>query len=300
MAKLTDTRLGVRVAFYVNVFLLFIVLMGIGFFYWQYYRQEYANLVQRGKILSMVGAKGVSRIMEEAVDNGILRAEDLFDANYQMIQGASPPKYRTQYDSYLDKAILKLQDEFLEDSAVLYAVSVDANGYVPTHNTRYQQNSGEDTPADIDRDRSKRISSDPFTVTASKNMNKGFVQQIASANGSDVCDVSSPILLKGRYWGFFKVGMTTAPVHDRAVDVMKSLLIGGFVFLCFSGGIIYWIVNRALKPLVEFAGRASDLADGDVDRKITFRRKDEIGQVAEALERLRISLQAAIERLMRR
>ena len=44
----------------------------------------------------------------------------------------------------------------------------------------------------------------------------------------------------------------------------------------------------------------SDLADGDVDQKILFKRKDEIGKVAEALERLRISLKAAIERLMRK
>jgi methyl-accepting chemotaxis protein len=300
MLDVFTNRLGGRVALFVNIFLAFMVLVGIGYVHARLSASIDEQLVEKGKILSVVGAESVSRIMEEALDNSALSLTDVFDVQYKEIPGTNPPKYHTRYDAYLDKAILKLQDEFLEDASVLYAVSIDINGYLPTHNTRYQQPLTGDEIKDLSGNRTKRIYRDDAAARAAVNRNKGFVQTYEDEVGQIIVEVSSPIFVKGRHWGGFRMGLKPLVTSDSKMDLLKSLVLGGIVFLLFSGGAIFYIVNRSLKPLVEFSKMATDLADGDVDQVIEFDRKDEIGKVAEALERLRISLQAAIERLMRR
>ena len=58
-------------------------------------------------------------------------------------------------------------------------------------------------------------------------------------------------------------------------------------------------VNRSMKPLEEFTQVASDLADGKMDQQIVATSEDEIGDLADVLERLRLSLKAAMDRLSR-
>ncbi|MFZ5573002.1 MAG: HAMP domain-containing protein [Thermodesulfobacteriota bacterium] len=300
MMKWVSNRLGIRVALLVIVFLSVMVAGGIGYLYRLQSGFLHQQMIGEGKTLSMIGANSIAMTIEEAVDNNLLSIEDVFDRQYEIIPGFSPPKYHTRYDAYLDKTILKFQDEFLENPAVLYAVAMDVNGYIPTHNTRHRQPVADDGRNGPPADRTKHIFADDHSARAAKNQTKGFVQTFRNELGQTVLDISSPIFVKGKHWGCFKVGMTSAATAIGGTAILRSLVIGGLIFLVFSGTVIALIVNRSLKPLVVFSKMAADLADGDVDQKIVFNRKDEIGKVAEALERLRISLKAAIDRLMRR
>ena len=90
-------------------------------------------------IMARLGSRAIASIIEEAIDNTSYTVTDFFNTEYQEIPGFAPPKYHSKVDSYLDKAILALQDEFPVESDITYAIAVDVNGYVPTHNTRYQQ-----------------------------------------------------------------------------------------------------------------------------------------------------------------
>lgn len=113
-------------------------------------------------------AKLISIVPEEAVDNGVFTVKDVFDTKYEIIAGFEPKKYHTKYYSYLDKAILSIQDEFLKDESVVFAVAVavDVNGYLPTHNTRYQQPITGDQQKDLVGKRTKRIFNDPNGLKA--------------------------------------------------------------------------------------------------------------------------------------
>ena len=97
------------------------------------------ELLSKGRIEALTGAVMMERILQEAVNSGKFRMEQLFDEHYVPIPGTDPQKYHTQYDSYLDTAIQQLEDEFLKDEQVVFAVLVDRNGYLPTHNSKYSQ-----------------------------------------------------------------------------------------------------------------------------------------------------------------
>lgn len=299
MLDLIQTRLGIQITLFVSIALLVMVVLGSSGMYVSQTTDIEEKFISRGKTVSRIGAKGIGRVIENAIDNGVFVEKDVFDKQYDQIPGFVPPKYHTRYDSYLDKAILEFQDEFLADPNILYAMAMDINGYVPTHNSRFQQQFTGDKQKDYYGNRTKRIFNDPITIKAVQNKQQGFIQRYEFDSKEEVWDISSPIFVNGKYWGSFRVGHKLKSFENEKLSLFRLLFVGSFLFFGISITMIYFIVNRSLQPLVEFTQTTVNLADGDLEHKITSKRKDEIGQVADALERLRVSLKAAMERLMR-
>ncbi len=97
------------------------------------------ELLSKGRIEALAGARIMERTLRETVESGRFTEAELFDEKYVPIPGTDPQKYHTKYDSYLDGAIQQLEDEYLKDDQVVFAVLVDRNGYLPTHNSKYSQ-----------------------------------------------------------------------------------------------------------------------------------------------------------------
>jgi HAMP domain-containing protein len=256
--------------------------------------------LERGKIEAILGARITGRILEEAIDNGVLSVNDVFDTEYKEIPGFEPPKYHTEYDFYLDKALLSIEDEFLEDESVVFAIAVDVNGYLPTHNTRYQQPISGDVEKDKVGNRTKRIFNDPVGIKAAQNLKEGFLQVYERDTGETMWDISAPIMVKGKHWGAFRIGFSLAKTEQQKEALQQSLFLTLMSVLIISIIAVIVAVGNALKPLGKLTQAASDLADGKVENPIKVKSADELGKLADALERLRISLKAAMERLRKK
>jgi len=293
-------KISVKVAIMVNLILFFVVAAGAYYIADQQSRSLESQLLERGKIESIIGAKQIGRIIEEAIDNGVFSVKDTFDTDYVMIPGFEPPKYHTKYDSYLDKAILSLQDEFLKDDSVVFAVTVDINGYLPTHNTRYQQPITGNQQTDLTGNRTKRIFNDEIGLAAARNTKLAFQQIYNRDTGEKMWDISSPIYVKGKHWGGFRIGFSLNKT-EQAKTALQSKLFGIMgIILVISLVMVFFVVNSTLKPLTELTEKASELADGNVEEKIEIKGNDEIAKMADVLERLRVSLKAAMDRLRKK
>lgn len=293
-------KVSIKVAVMVNL-ALFVILAAGGYYVAdQQGKSLEQQLLERGKIESVVGAKLIGRVMEEAIDNGVFSVKDAFDTAYVPIPGFVPEKYHTKYDFYLDKAILSLEDEFLKDDSVVFAVAVDKNGYLPTHNTRFQQPITGNQQQDLVGNRTKRIFNDPIGLAAAQNDKPAFLQVYHRDTGEVMWDISSPVYVKGQHWGGFRIGFSLNKIGAAKSDLQLKLI--GFMVTIWvvSLGLIFVVVNKVLRPLAHFTRIASNLADGQVDEKIEVKGRDEIAQLADVLERLRLSLKAAMERLRRR
>lgn len=293
-------KISVKVAVLVNLVLLLVVAAGSYYIVQQQGESLEGQLLERGRIESLVGARLIGQVLEVAVDNGVFTVQDVFDTDYQLISGFEPEKYHTRYDFYLDKAILALQDEFLKDEAVVFAVAVDGNGYLPTHNTRYQQPLTGDQQRDLLGNRSKRIFNDPIGLMAAQNIEPAFRQVYHRDTGETMWDISSPIYVKGKHWGGFRIGFSLLKIEaaKQALTSKLLLIMGGI--LAVSLVMVFVVVGAALKPLGHFTKIAADLADGKVEQKIEVQGRDEIARLADVLERLRVSLKAAMERLQKK
>ncbi|HYR03489.1 MAG TPA: methyl-accepting chemotaxis protein, partial [Syntrophobacteria bacterium] len=151
--------------------LVMIVIMSIFTIYFVRSRSASMEeeLLSKGRMEALTGAKLMERILEDAIASGRFTAEDIFDTNYVPIPGTDPQKYHTKYDTYLDKTIQELEDEYLKDDQVVFAVLVDRNGYLPTHNTKYSQPLTGDKEKDKVGNRTKRLFNDEVGLKAAKN-----------------------------------------------------------------------------------------------------------------------------------
>ena len=76
------------------------------------------------------------------------------------------------------------------------------------------------------------------------------------------------------------------------------LLLGITVVFVF---IIAWFLGRTLsRPILKLTGAADRISTGDLEVKIDTKRKDEIGDLAEAITRMQDSIRLSIERLRRK
>ncbi|UOD34659.1 HAMP domain-containing protein [Deferribacteraceae bacterium V6Fe1] len=283
-------KLSTKLAFKLAIVLL--VIIGVGSYYLiatesQRLKQQ---LLERGRLASIVGAKTVGKILDEAIDNGVLTLNDIFDTDYQKIGDFNPPKYHTKYDFYTDKAILEIEDSFLTDENVVFAVAVDINGYLPTHNTKYQK-ALTGSAEDLEGNRTKRIFDDKVGLLAAQNKNYGFLQTYYRDTGEVMWDISSPIYVKGKHWGGFRIGFSLEKTNMQ-IKNLKYTIFGIFLLIVLvSISFVYVVVNSSLKPLSILTKQANDFADGKVDNKmIYFDRNDEIGEISKAFERLRTRL----------
>ena len=292
-------RLGLRISFSLALLMLVLVFLSAWYLISKQTTVLEQQLVDKGIMQAGVGAKALGYIIEKAIDNGVFTLEDVFDSNFVEIPGFEPPKYHSKIDWYLDNTILEIEDAFLVDPVVLYAVLSDRKGYVPTHNTRYQQPISGDTNKDLMGNRTKRIFNDPVGLQASQNQ-KDFLRQIYYRDTGEVLwDISSPVYVKGRHFGAFRIGYSINQI-DVNVSLLRQSIASVMLILTVLLSIaIFILVNRSILELRRITDLASQMADGDLDVKIESTSVDEIGKLADVLERMRVSLQKTLERLKR-
>ncbi len=297
MANIITRKIGVKVSIIVNLFILVVMAAGTYILINKQSESLEAELLSRGQMQSIIGAKIVGRLIEEAIDNGVFTVKDAFDTNYIPFGDFNPPKYHTKYDSYLDKAILSIEDEFLLDKSVVFAVAVDKNGYLPTHNSRYQQPITGDQKKDLVGNRTKRVFNDPVGLKAAQNLEKGFRQIYHRDTGKILWDISSPIMVKGKHWGGFRIGIQLTTIENAKRHLMLTLLAIMGTILILSIILTSVIVSRSLDPIRALSNRADELAHGrNLQVEITSKRKDEIGELEASLNRLRLSMLIAIKK----
>ena len=84
---------------------------------------------------------------------------------------------------------------------------------------------------------------------------------------------------------------------DQLMSYAYLLLIITVVFIF----VIAWFSGRALsRPIIKLTEAADRISVGELDMEIRTRRKDEIGDLAEAIARMQDSIRLSIERLRRR
>lgn len=300
MIELIKKSTGLKVALITNSVLLIIIIAGGAFLVNLQCKRLEEGMLERGRIESILGAVAIGRILEEAVDNGVFAINDVFDTKYKPIPGFDPAKYHTKYDSYLDKAIIDLQDAFLTDKDNIFAIAVDKNGYCPTHNMVFQKGITGDVEIDKVGNRTKRIFNDPIGKKAALNKEQGFRQIYFRDTGEELWDISSPVIVRGRHWGGFRIGVSLEKIKNAKINLMVSLTIIMACILLVSMVCVFITVNYFIKPLRELKDIANSVADGDINRKVPVNSEDEIGKLAGSIERLRISMKLAMERLKKK
>jgi HAMP domain-containing protein len=264
-------------------------------------RQMEELTLEKAKVAASIGARQYGDFFDNAIDSGLATVADVFDRNYAEIKGydfKDKPKYHTRYDALTDRAVLVFQDKILEHQDFMFAVGVDENGYLPTHNTRFQKPFTGDPDKDLAGNRTKRIFADPVGIAAAKNKEPTLVQVYKRDTGETMWDVSAPIFVKGKHWGGFRVAVSMERIEARQRQLLLTLVAMFGIFTIVSVGAIFFLVQRAVRPVVILTEAAKQISLGEaLETPIKPETEDEIGQLTKTIDRLRLSMKAAMQRL---
>ncbi len=253
-------------------------------------------MLTKARTIALSGAAAMEQILADTLASGKFSEEQLFDDTYQLITegdlaGAAIPKYHTAYDRYLDTTIRSYQDTLVnEDSMVTFAVLVDRNGYLPTHNSRYSRPLTGDPEIDKLNNRTKRRFNDETGLSAARydgSDGKKILRQIYPQDtGETMWDITAPVFLNGKHWGGFRIGFSIRQTEE-AISELRTTVSSAMIFvLCIASLTIFVVVSRMTRPLNQLAAVAEKISEGSLDETIEIEGDDEIGQLARSFNKM--------------
>ncbi|NBJ10196.1 methyl-accepting chemotaxis protein [Microvirga arsenatis] len=163
-------------------------------------------------LLAQETARQVEFLIEQAVADGRLPRESVFDTDYRLLPGTDPVQYATSYLPVFERLLPPILEKVLaSDSAMAFCLAIDRNGYIPVHNRVYSQPQRPGDPVwNAANSRNKRIFDDRAGITAARSTRPFTVQAYARDMGGGkvvmMQEVDAPIRVLGRHWG----GLRTA------------------------------------------------------------------------------------------
>ncbi|WP_414704066.1 methyl-accepting chemotaxis protein [Pseudomonas sp. UBA2684] len=167
---------------------------------------------QRIYDLAREGAAAIAAQFESDIQAGRIALADLFDRQYQAIQGSFPAKYKTRFDSYADRVLPTVQEPLLaRHEGLVFAIASTPEGYVPTHNNAFNHPATGDHVADTAKSRSKRLFNDRTGIRCGSHQQPLLLQTYMRDTGELMHDLSVPIHVQGRHWGGLRLGYKPEP-----------------------------------------------------------------------------------------
>ena len=158
-------------------------------------------------IHAVIGAAGeVAGLLEAAVASGAISAQNLFDEAYQPMPKTNPAQHTTRFVALADKLFPAVQERMLALSPkVVFCIAVDRNGFVPTHNKKYNQPQRGNLAWDSANSRYRRIFNDRTGLASARNERPFLLQTYRRdmGGGSFVVmkEAAAPITVNGKHWG---------------------------------------------------------------------------------------------------
>lgn len=152
-------------------------------------------------------ARRCSETMEAWIANKEVTREKLFSFLYFPMAKTDPPKFTTDWDRFSDRDVQAIEEKVLEKSpTIVFAVLVDRNGYLPTHNQRYSLPLTGNLASDLVNNRTKRIFNDKTGLAAARSEAPYLIQRYQRDTGENMVDLSVPVVVGGAHWGAVRIG----------------------------------------------------------------------------------------------
>jgi HAMP domain-containing protein/predicted regulator of Ras-like GTPase activity (Roadblock/LC7/MglB family) len=97
--------------------------------------------------------------------------------------------------------------------------------------------------------------------------------------------------------GYIRIGMKKSYVAEKVKETNTYIMLSILIVTLIGIIIVYFLANRIINPILKLANRANEISTGKLEDKVTIKTNDEINYMAEAVERMRESLNIALARL---
>jgi methyl-accepting chemotaxis protein len=161
--------------------------------------------------LAIETAQRISAEFEAALKRGEVTEAQLFDERYREIRGTNPQQYLTDYVEFTDRVLPAIQDPLQKsDPRIAFCVAWARGGYLPTHNPNYRHPQSSDPVWNASHCRNRRLFNDRAVKKVAQNTKPFLMQTYRRDMGGGqfalMKDASSPIFVRDRHWGAFRIG----------------------------------------------------------------------------------------------
>ena len=170
------------------------------------------------------------------------------------------------------------------DDAITYALYMDTNLETQAHSD----------PSEVGV-----VFDDEGSISAGQE-GTPFAQQW-EYEGEEVYDVLYPVVVDGEHVGAIAIGFSMENINAAISRNALISVMAGLVGLILIGGVLYTASNGAVKTLKVLSEHAQQAATGDFRQGVPVamtNRKDEIGQIAGAVDYMQNSIKQMIQNVM--
>jgi len=148
----------------------------------------------------------IAQLLEDAVRTGTISEAHLFDEAYQPMPNTNPAQHTTRFIALADRLFPQVQERMLTLSdKVVFCIAADRNGYISTHNRKYNQPQRGDLAWDSANSRYRRIFNDRTGLASARNERPFLLQTYRRDMGGGkfvvMKEAAAPITVNGRHWG---------------------------------------------------------------------------------------------------
>ena len=151
----------------------------------------------------------IQAAIENAIDDGEVDLEDVFDRDYKIVEGTNPVQYDVRFNDAADRFVRPILDHTKAgDNRIIGSAIGDMNGYLPTHLSERSHPQGPDPVWNDEHSRNKRILIDDTTRMALASEKPATLATYRMELGDKFIPVKNvfvPLWIKGRRWGNFEL-----------------------------------------------------------------------------------------------
>jgi len=151
----------------------------------------------------------IKTAIENAIDQGEITLDDVFDQDYEVIEGSNPVQYNVRFNDPADRLVRPILDQTKgADGRIIGSAIGDMNGYLPTHLTERSHPQGPDPVWNDEHCRNKRMLIDDTTRMALASDRPATLATYRMELGDKYIPVKNvfvPLWIKGRRWGNFEL-----------------------------------------------------------------------------------------------
>jgi methyl-accepting chemotaxis protein len=154
----------------------------------------------------------VKAAFERAITDRKVSAEDLYDEEYREIPGSEPKQYLTRFTEICDDILQPILERYLSLLPnTQYAIAIDRNNYIPTHNLKYSKPQTSNSAWNAANSRNRTIVAIRGFQARAPSIDSGpflstFRRDLGDGRHVMVKNVSTSIWLDNRYWGYASIG----------------------------------------------------------------------------------------------
>jgi methyl-accepting chemotaxis protein len=151
----------------------------------------------------------IGGIVEQAIGDGRITLDDVFDTNYVPVEGTNPQQYWNRFCEFADAHVQPILDRVMrQERRAIAAVITDVNGYLPTHISECSRPQSSDPEWNAANCRNRCNFVDETTLKAVRSDNPATLVAFCWDLGAErvaAKDVYVPLFIGGRRWGNFEL-----------------------------------------------------------------------------------------------